>query len=414
MYDIERLKNQINFKDNQYWTCPWNFDSKINPGLEPREIKIHDVTLRDGEQTFGVAFSVDDRVRIAQALDQLGVSRIEAGMPIISKENRKGIKSVIESTPNAEITALVRADKLDIDLAIDCGLNSVIVEHCLNPYVVEQGYNLSKEEVIERCVESISYAKEKGLKAIFMGWDITRCDNLDYLHDCYLALASNCTPDSIVIVDTFGVALPRAAGFLVKKVKEWLPNMVVEYHNHNEFGLANAGVLEAISSGADVIHSAINGLGERTGNAATEEIAAMLEVLTEVKTSINLKNLTDISILVENISCKKVLENKPVVGRNLFNVETGVAADLICKMGEKGFDMAVSPMVPALVGQQPTELVLGKNSGRASVEYNLHKHGLKMEGEKIDEIVSRVKFEGRLQRALLSDSQFLSICNELL
>lgn len=412
MYDIERLKRQPNFSKNHHWSCPINYRTEICG--DRQVVRLHDVTLRDGEQTCGVAFSVKDRLRIAEALDELGVARIEAGMPIISQENRQGIKEIVAANLNAEITALLRADKLDIELAVDCGLQTVIVEHCLNPYLVEQGYGLDKNEVIERCVETVSYAQEKDLKVVFMGWDITRCDDLDYLRDCYLALAENCPPDSLVLVDTFGVALPRAAGFLVEQARQWLPDTPIEYHNHNEFGLANAGVLEAVMAGAEIVHCAVNGLGERAGNAATEEVAAMLALLAGIDTGIQLDKLMDISILVENISRRTVPDNKPVVGRGLFDVETGVAVDLIKKMERKGFDMAVSPLTPETVGQQPARTVLGKNSGRASVEYHLHRHNLSATPEQIDDIVSRVKFEGRLQHALLSDTQFLAICDRVL
>jgi len=414
MYDIERLKKQRNFSDKSYWISPVNFYEDVNNGLEGKEITLHDVTLRDGEQTFGVAYNIADRVRIAQALDDMGVPRIEAGMPIISAENRAGIKEIVNSSLNAEITALVRAHKMDIDLSEECGLKTVIVEHCLNPYVNQGGYDLDTQGIIGRCAESINYANEKGIKAIFMGWDMTRIDDLDYLQKFYTELSQQCDPAAIVLVDTFGAAIPRAAGFLVKKVKEWVPSATIEYHNHNEFGLANAGVLEAISAGAEVIHTAVNGLGERTGNAATEEVAAMLEIMTGTKTGIDLKKLMEVSILVENISGRKVPGNKPVVGRGLFDVETGVAADLITKMESKGFDMSVSPMVPSTVGQPPVNLVLGKNSGKATVEFHLDRHNLKATPDQTNEIVNRVKAEGRIQRTLLSDTQFLAICNKVL
>jgi isopropylmalate/homocitrate/citramalate synthase len=414
MYDIERLRQQTNFKDKSHWVCPVNFYDDVNNGLAGKTVSIHDVTLRDGEQTFGVAYSIAERVRIAQALDELGVARIEAGMPIISAENRAGIKEVVESNLNAEITALVRAHKMDIDLSEECGLKTVIVEHCLNPYVNQEGYGLDTNGIIDRCAESINYAHEKGIKAIFMGWDMTRIDDLDYLQNFYQSLASKCNPAAIVLVDTFGAAIPRAAGFLVQKVKEWVPEATIEYHNHNEFGLANAGVLEAISAGADVIHSAVNGLGERTGNAATEEVAAMLELMAGVHTGVDLEKLMDVSILVENASRRPVPTNKPVVGRGLFNVETGVAVDLITKMESKGFDMSVSPMVPSIIGQPPSELVLGKNSGKATIEFHLNRHNLSATPDQVDEIVNRVKSEGRLQRTLLSDAQFLAICNKVI
>lgn len=414
MYDIDRLKKSVNFKDKSHWLCPVNHDREVNPGLHGKSVRIHDVTLRDGEQTFGVAFSIAERVRIAEALNDLGVARIEAGMPIISEESRSGIKDIVNAGFDSEISVLVRAHSKDIELSEECGVQTVIVEHCLNPYVNQEGYGLDTEAIIERCSESINYARSKGMTPIFMGWDMTRIDDFDFLRDFYIGLSERCSPAAIVLVDTFGAALPRSAGFLVKKVKEWIPGVAIEYHNHNEFGLANAGVLEAVSEGAEVIHTAVNGLGERTGNAATEEVAAMLELMAGINTGIRLDRVMDVSMLVESLSRRPVLPNKPIVGRGLFDVETGVAVDLITKMESKGFDMSVSPMVPSVVGQPKSQLLLGKNSGKATIEYHLHRHGLSATPEQVEDIVARVKYEGRLQRRLLTDTQFLAICAKVL
>lgn len=414
MYDLERLKKQRTFKDKQYWGCPANFEGDNNQGMAGKKVRIHDVTLRDGEQTSKLAFSMGDRVRVAQALDEMGVARIEAGMPVVSAENRAGIRKIVDLGLKAEITAFLRADKLDIDLAEECGLKTVIIEHCINPYLIEQAYGLEKEQVIDRCVESMLYAQEKGMEVIFMGWDLTRADDMDYIHDCYDRMFKACAPQAFVLVDTFGIAVPRAAGHLVKQVQQWLPDTIIEYHNHNEFGLANAGVIEAVAAGAQVIHSSINGLGERTGNAATEEVAAMLELLCEVDTGIRLDKMMDVSVLVENLTNRPVHPNKPIVGRTLFDVESGVGVDIIRKLGKKGFDMPISAFVPALVGQPEGKLVLGKNSGRATIEYYLEKHGYSATREQVAEIVDVVKTEGRLQRALLSDVQFRGICERIL
>jgi isopropylmalate/homocitrate/citramalate synthase len=414
MYDIERLKKQRTFKDKQYWGCPTNFEGGVNQEMAGKKVRIHDVTLRDGEQTSKLAFSQGDRVRVAQSLDELGVARIEAGMPVVSAENRAGIKEIVELGLNAEIVGFLRANKLDVDLAEECGLKTVIIEHCINPYLIEQAYGLEKKEVISRCIEASNYAKEKGMKTIFMGWDLTRCDDMDYIKDCYDQIFAECQPEAFVLVDTFGIAVPRAAGQLVRMVKEWLPETIIEYHNHNDYGLANAGVIEAVAAGAEVIHGSINGLGERAGNAATEEVIAMLEVLCEVDTGADLSKLMDVSILVENLTNRPVPPNKPVVGRTLFDVETGVGVDIIRKLGNKGFDMPISSIVPGLVGQPEGNLVLGKNSGRATIEFYLEKHGITANKEQVAQIVDIVKTEGRLQRALLSDVQFKGICERVL
>jgi methanogen homocitrate synthase len=413
-FNVERLKGKPYFNNDGWWVCPSNFVEEVSNDFKGKSVTIHDVTLRDGEQTFGVAFSPDERVRIAEALDEISVPRVEVGMPPASSEILEGIKQVVQRNLNTEIVAFIRTLKDDIDMSIDCGVKTVILEHITNPYACEAGYGLDKAEVIDRIVSNVLYAKEKGLKTIFMGWDLTRGDDLDFIKDVYTAFVRESQPDGVVVVDTFGVALPRAIRFIFRKLREWVPNVPLEFHTHNEFGLANAGILEAVAEGASVIHTAMNGLGERTGNAATEEVATMLELLAGIKTGLLLDRLMDVSLLVENISGRKVPSNKPVLGRGLFDVETGIAVDLHRKMKKNGFNITVQPFLPHLVGQDPSRLVLGKNSGTATIEYFLDKLGFEATEDQVKEITERVKREGRLQRALLTEQQFAKICKEVM
>lgn len=413
-FNVERLKGKPYFNNDGWWVCPSNFVEEVSNDFKGKSVTIHDVTLRDGEQTFGVAFSPDERVRIAEALDQISVPRVEVGMPPASSEILEGIKQVVQRNLNTEIVAFIRTLKDDIDMSIDCGVKTVILEHITNPYACEAGYGLDKAEVIDRIVSNVLYAKEKGLKTIFMGWDLTRGDDLDFIKDVYTAFVRESQPDGVVVVDTFGVALPRAIRFIFRKLREWVPNVPLEFHTHNEFGLANAGILEAVAEGASVIHTAMNGLGERTGNAATEEVATMLELLAGIKTGLLLDRLMDVSLLVENISGRKVPSNKPVLGRGLFDVETGIAVDLHRKMKKNGFNITVQPFLPHIVGQDPSRLVLGKNSGTATIEYFLDKLGFEATEDQVKEITERVKREGRLQRALLTEQQFAKICKEVM
>lgn len=413
-YTVERLTGKPYFNNQGWWVSPFNFVEEVKKDFEGRSITIHDVTLRDGEQTFGVAFSPEERVRIAEALDGLGVPRIEVGMPPASPEIMEGIRRITRLPLKAEMIAFIRTMKEDIDKSIECGVRSVILEHIANPYACENAYGLEKEEVIDRIVSTTLYAKEKGLKTVFMGWDLTRGDDLDFIREVYTSVVRQAQPGGLVVVDTVGVAMPRAVGFIFRKLREWIPDVPLEFHTHNEFGLANAGVLEAVAAGASVIHTAFNGLGERTGNAATEEVVLALELLAGIKTGVALERIMDVSLLVENLSQRKVAGNKPIVGRGLFNMETGIGVDLHRKMLRAGFQLPIQPFLPELVGQDPIRLVLGKNSGTATIEYFLDKLGLRATADQIKEITERVKREGRLQRALLTESQFAKICREVI
>lgn len=413
-YGIERLRNKPYFKDGAWWVSPFNFiiDEVIN-NYKGKQVVIHDSTLRDGEQTFGVAFSPDERVRIAEALDELGVPRIEIGMPAASPVIAEGMKRIVKRNLKADLIGFIRTMQSDVDLAIDCGVKTVILEHIMNPFACETAYGLEKAEVIDRIVSTTQYANEKGLKTIFMGWELTRGDDLDYIKDVYTTVARWASLDGLVVVDTVGVALPLAVGFLFKKLREWIPSIPLEFHTHNEFGTANGAVLEAVANGASIIHTAVNGLGERTGNAATEEVAMMLELLAGVKTGLVLDRIADVCSLVENISHRRNPLNKPIVGRGLSDLETGIGVDLFRKYEKAGFNISIQPFMPDLVGQEPFKLVLGKNSGKATIEYYLDKLGLTADENQVEEIMDRIKHEGRIQKSLISEAQFATICKEL-
>ena len=414
-YGIERLKGKPYFKNGAWWVSPFNFIiDEVSNDFKGKKVTIHDVTLRDGEQTFGVAYTPEERVRIAEALDELGVPRIEIGMPPASPVILEGMKQIVKRNLKAELVAFVRTLKSDIDMAIDCGVRTVILEHIMNPYACELAYGLDKAAVIDRLVSSVRYANENGLKTIFMGWELTRGDDLDYIKDVYTTLIREARLDGLVAVDTVGTAIPRAIRFIIRKLGEWLPGVPLELHTHNEFAIANAGILEAVAQGASVIHTAMNGLGERTGNPATEEVAMMLELLVGVKTGIALNRIKYVSSVVENISHRPVPRNKAIVGDGLSDMETGIGVDLYRKFEKAGFDVSIQPFMPEVIGQEPFKLVLGKNSGRATTEYFLDKLGFEATDDQIKEITERVKYEGRVQKSLLTEQQFANICKEVI
>jgi isopropylmalate/homocitrate/citramalate synthase len=178
--------------------------------------------------------------------------------------------------------------------------------------------------------------------------------------------------------------------------------------------MANAGIIEAVAAGCGVVHTAFNGLGDRTGNAATEEVAIMLELGHGVSTGIRFEGMMNVSLMVENISQRTVPPNKPIVGRGLFDLETGIDADLHRKLAGASFDITMQAFHPALVGQDSVRLVLGKNSGTAVVEFFLDRYGLKADEAQVKDITDRVKWQGRIQHALLTDAQFLSVCRTVL
>ncbi len=413
-YNVARLKGKEHFENGKWWVSPINYLPDVVKDFRGKKVQIHDATLRDGEQTVGVAFSPEERVAIAEQLSGIGIHRIEIGMPPASPEILEGMKRIVKRNLKSEPVAFVRTIKKDIDLALEAGVKTAILEHIMNPYATESAYGLTKEEVLERLISTVNYSNEHGLKTIFMGWDLTRGDDWDFVKDIYTTLAKQTKLAGLVAVDTVGCASPRAVGYICRKLREWLPNVPLEFHTHNEFGLAVGCVMEAVANGASVIHTAFNGLGDRTGNVATEEVVMSLELLAGIKTGIKLDGIAGVSLAIENISRRVLPGNKPIVGRDLNKLETGIAADLHRKFKDAGIDVPIQAFVPEVVGQEPYHLVMGKNSGAATIEFYLDKNGLKATEDQVKEITDRVKWQGRVQHTLLTNAQFLKICRDVL
>lgn len=402
-----KLEGTPYFNDKK-WVSPMNFMPEVYGETTSQSIYIHDVTLRDGEQTCGINWTEDERVEIGEALDKLGVKSIEVGMPIVSKDIGRAIRRLVEMNLDSEIIPFCRARSDDIDYAFDTGVNKIIVEHAVNPYTNLFAYKVETEELIRRCIEAIKYAEEKGLRVTFMGWDVTR-GTLDYAKKIYYSILNETNIESVVFTDSFGVATPHAVYHAVKELKKTLGSVPIEFHVHNEFGMAMGSVTSAVYAGVDGIHSSVNGLGERTGNVATEEVAAALEILFNIDTGVDIKKIDWITKLVEKITNIPIPNNKPVTGKRLFWLESGVPVHAKMRLEEAGINAAMTPYLPELIGREEPEIVLGGSSGRRNIEIWLNKLGLECSEEEIDGIVECVKSEGRKNRRILNEDEFIQI-----
>lgn len=407
-----KMEGTLYFDDTK-WVSPLNYLQESAYQKFPKRVKIHDVTLRDGEQTCGLVWREDERVRMGEALSELGVDRIEVGMPILSEENMRAIKRLMAMNLKAEIVAFDRALQKDIDASYEAGADRIIIEHAVNPYLNEYVYKSSADEVIARVVESIQYAKDKNMRVTFMGWDATR-SNFDYVLKVFTAIAQQAQPESVVFVDSFGVATPFTIEFVFAELRKQIPEPIeLEFHVHNEFGLAMGSVLAAIAGGATIIHSSMNGLGERTGNVATEQVAAALKILLNVDTGIDLTKIWSVSKLIQDIAKLSPGYNSPVIGDRLFWVESGIVVDALNKLNEKGIQAAMTPYMPQLIGRDGPDIKLGAFSGNASVKYFLKAKNITVSDEEFEDIVDRVRREGRIRKALLEESELFRIIHDV-
>lgn len=389
--------------ENKWWVSPYNFvDDVVNNFDIPDKVEIHDATLRDGEQTPGVVFRKEDKIRIAQMLDEVGVERIEAGMPAVSEEDFHAIKEISKLGLNAKIFTFARALTIDIDKAIDCGAHGVVIEIPIGYPKLKHQFNWTWEDVLRKSVDCINYARTKNLHTLYFPYDTTRAREQD-LTNLLTRLMADAPPDSIGVVDTMGCALPEAIKYMVRKVKK-LTGLPVEIHTHNDFGMGVATELAAVTSGASVVHSCINGLGERTGNAALEELMIGLHILLGIETNYKFDKLVSLCNLAEALSGVKPATNKPVIGAGNYTRESGIGVDLVMKT-----PLAMFGTAPQFFGREG-EVVLGKKSGKASITYALEKLGIQnVDDETVTEILMEVKAKGTEKRALLTTEEFKEI-----
>jgi Isopropylmalate/homocitrate/citramalate synthases len=364
-------------------------------------VVFHDVTLRDGEQTPGVVFNADDKLKIARLLSEVGVRRIEAGMPVISDEERSAIRSIVKEGLESEIFTLCRLRKEDIEASAETEVQGIVLEAPVGvPKLKQFGWGLDYVESLS--LEMIDFAKSHGLYVTYFGVDTTRVDE-----EAYFKLMSKIVKsraDAFAVVDTFGCITTDGMRYLVRRLRE-VTQKPIEVHTHNDLGLAVANTVAAVLEGASVVHTAVNGLGERVGNAAFEEVVANLEIMLGIKTGVALDELKRLSRVVEERSGFKMPPNKPIVGDNAFARESGISV-----AGWAKYNLGSEPLLPEVVGNRHRVLV-GKKSGRHAIEYKLKELGISasLSEDQLRELLGEVKRFAELNKRALTDEEFTSL-----
>ena len=393
--------------DNRWWVSPFNLAADVRKTYQlPPRVQLHDATLRDGEQTPGVVFSVADKVAIAEKLAEIGVDRIEAGMPAVSDQDFQAIKEITRLNLPSKIFTFARAMRADIDKSLECGAHGVVVEVPIGYPKLQWQFKWTWEDVLRKSVDVVNYAKERGLYVLYFPYDTTRAREED-LTNLLTRMMQDAPPDSVGIVDTMGCILPEAMKYMVRLVKK-LTNIPVEAHTHNDFGLGVATELAAVEAGAEVIHCCSNGLGERTGNAALEELIVCLHVLYGYETHYKLDKLPELGELVRKLSGLPIAVNKPILGSRNFTRESGIGVDLVIKE-----PLAMFGTHPALTGRAG-DIVLGKKSGKASITYTLEQLGLSADDDQVAEMLKMVKDQSIAKRGLITDDEFRAIADKVL
>jgi 2-isopropylmalate synthase len=370
----------------------------------PRFIKILDTTLRDGEQTPGVSLTLEDKIEIAQQLNKLGVDIIEAGFPSSSEGERKVVKEIKKLGLTSKVCALSRCTKKDIDAALECDVDLIHVFIPTSPVQMKYAVNMTPEQVLSSAVESIQYVKKHGVTCEFSPMDATRTET-PFLREICKA-AQDAGMDSLNVPDTVGCMIPRTTFELFKDLKSFI-KVPISAHCHNDFGLAVANSLAAVEAGADQVHTAINGLGERAGNAALEEIVTTLHVVYGYKTNVNTRLLYSTSRMVSSLSGVSVQVNKAIVGENAFAHESGIHTRGVTEQ-----PLTFEPISPELVGRT-RKLVAGKLAGTRGIQAELNEIGIHPTDAQLTEIVQRVKELGDKGK-MVTDADLIALTSAVM
>ncbi|MEM3085013.1 MAG: 2-isopropylmalate synthase [Nitrososphaerales archaeon] len=367
-------------------------------------VRIYDTTLRDGEQTPGVTLTPQNKVKIAMQLDRLGVDVIEAGFPIVSQGEMEAVKEIARQNLSCEVSGLARAEKKDIDAVIKCDLKYVHTFIATSDIHLKYKLKKSREEALQKAIESVEYAKAHGLICEFSAEDATRTDR-EFLKQVYRAVV-DAGSDRIDVPDTVGYSNPRYIDTLIRDLKS-IVGVPISIHCHDDFGLAVANSIAAVDAGASCAHVTINGLGERAGNASLEEFVMALHCLYGKKTRIKTELLYETSRLVASLTGIVVQPNKAIVGENAFGHESGIHTH-----GVLSNPLTYEPINPEMVGRKRW-LEAGKHAGIHGVSAMLEEYGLKPSQEQLKDIVVKVKDLGDKGKHI-TDADLLAIASQVM
>ncbi len=370
-----------------------------------KEVFIVDTTLRDGEQTAGVVFANDEKIAIATMLSDMGVDQLEVGIPTMGGDEKEAIKKIVKKNLKSSIMAWNRAVIKDIEESIDCGVDAVAISISVSDIHIKHKLKTSREWVLENMVKSVEFAKKNGLYVSVNGEDASRADR-EFLVQ-FIEEAKKAGADRFRFCDTVGIMEPFKIYDNIKYLHE-KTKFDIEMHTHDDFGMATANAVAGILGGASHVGVTVNGLGERAGNAALEEVLMSLMFLYGYEGNINTTMFLEASEYVSRASGRILPSWKAIVGDNMFAHESGIHADGAIKNPKnyEAFD-------PEIVGLE-RQIVIGKHSGKAGIVNKFKEYGISLDDVSAQGILEMVRSTSvRLKRSLF-DKELVQIYKEYL
>jgi len=347
-------------------------------------MQVCDVTLRDGEQAPGVVFTEDEKIEIALMLDEVGVEVVEAGFPPVSDDERKSVRKIAELGLDADVCCLARAFPGDVDIAAECDVDIVSVFLAASK-IHRVKYDKPFDNVLENALKAVERGKDYGLTVRFALEDASRTDPATILK--FFNMAEEAGADYLSIADTVGILTPSSTRNLVCWLKERVSSPLC-IHCHDDLGMATANTLTALECGVEQVHTTVNGIGERAGNASLEEVLLGLFVHFGIK-KYKLELLCELSKMVERFSGMKVAPNKAVVGSNAFTHESGIHVSAVLR------DPRTYELIPPELVGASRRFVIGKHTGRGALMYFVRCMGYELNKEEVEKLMRIVKHSGR-------------------
>ncbi len=334
-----------------------------------RKVLIVDTTLRDGEQTAGVVFARTEKLRIARMLDEIGVDQIEAGIPAMGGDEQEAVKAIAQAGLKASVMAWNRAVLSDIDASIECGVDAVAISISVSDIHIFHKLQMTRQQVLEAMTQAVVHAAQHGLYISVNAEDATRADPAFLLE--FAMAAKGAGACRLRYCDTVGLLDPLTTHDRVKALHEET-GLDIETHTHNDFGMATANALAGVQAGARYVGVTVNGLGERAGNAALEEVVMALKHIYGIDLGIKTTRFRELSEYVARASGREIPLSKPIVGANTFAHESGIHADGVLK-NPRTYEV----FPPEEVGLQ-RQIVVGKHSGKHSLKSKFLEYGINL------------------------------------